>query len=71
MEMIYLLAIAVASSIIMFVLGWVVNSRIGKNTIGNAKERALNIIEDAEKEARNIKREKLIEVKDEWFKKKQ
>ncbi len=56
---------------LMFYLGWVLNSKITKNTINSAKENANKIIEDAEKEAKNIKREKLLEVKDEWLKKKQ
>lgn len=54
-----------------FFLGWFINSKIGKNNVSNAQERAKLIIDDAEKEAKNIKREKLLEVKDEWFRKKQ
>ncbi len=54
-----------------FFLGWLINSKIGKNTIANAKEQAQRILEDSEKEAKHIKREKLLEVKDEWLKKKQ
>lgn len=56
---------------LMFYLGWALNSKITKNTINSAKENADKIIEDAEKESKNIKREKLLEVKDEWLKKKQ
>jgi len=55
----------------MFYLGWFINSKIGKNSIAYAEERAKVIVENAEKEAKNIKREKLLEVKDEWMKKKQ
>ena len=46
------------------------NSKFGKNSKLVAEERAKQIIEDAQKEANNIKREKLLEVKDEWYKKK-
>jgi ribonuclease Y len=46
------------------------NSKIGKKSVTNAEEQAKRIIEDAEKDAKNIKREKLLEVKDEWYKKK-
>ncbi len=35
-----------------------------------ADARSKQILEDAEKESQNIKREKLLEVKDEWYKKK-
>ncbi|HTK80938.1 MAG TPA: ribonuclease Y [Bacteroidota bacterium] len=54
-----------------FAFGWYLNTRSGKNKVSNAEERAKNIVANAEKEATNIKKEKLIEVKDEWHKKKQ
>lgn len=60
-----------AVALFMFFIGWLVSSKIGKNKIEYAKEQAQKIIEDAEKEARHMKREKLLEVKDEWLKKKQ
>ncbi|GAB1442042.1 ribonuclease Y [Ignavibacteriales bacterium] len=41
-----------------------------KSIIKNAEERVVLILKDAEKEANNLKREKLLEVKDEWYKKK-
>ena len=59
------------AAVIGFVLGWIFNSTIGKNKIKDAKLKAAVIIEDAEKESKNLKREKLLEVKDEWLKKKQ
>ncbi len=55
---------------IFFYLGWLVNSKLGKKSIVSAEERAKQIVTDAQKEANNIKREKLLEVKDEWYKKK-
>ncbi len=66
-----ILGIVLASSIVMFFLGWLLSSKIGKNKIEFAKEQAVKIVDDAEKEARHIKKEKLLEVKDEWLKKKQ
>lgn len=69
--MYYVIPIGVVLLGIMFYLGWFINSKIGRNTIAAAEERAKLIVQDAEKEAKNIKREKLLEVKDEWFKKKQ
>lgn len=59
------------SAIIAFFLGWYFNSKSGKNKIMSAEERARHIISNAEKEANNLKKEKLLEVKDEWYKKKQ
>ena len=55
---------------VMFVVGWFLNSRIGQNRIASAKDAAKKIIQDSEKEAETLKREKLLEVKDEWYKKK-
>ncbi len=57
--------------IIAFILGWIINSKIGKSTVANADEKAKKILDDAEKESKNLKREKILEVKDEWYKKKQ
>jgi ribonuclease Y len=51
-------------------LGWFFNSKFGKNSINAAAEKSETIIQDAKKEAANLKREKLLEVKDEWYKKK-
>jgi len=59
------------AAVVGFALGWIFNSTIGKNKIKDAKLKAAVIIEDAEKESKNLKREKLLEVKDEWLKKKQ
>jgi ribonuclease Y len=53
-----------------FFMGWFLNSRSDKNKIMDAQERARKLIEEAEKEATTTKREKLLEVKDEWYKKK-
>lgn len=66
-----LVPVALLAFGLVFYLGWTINSKVGKTTVANAEDRAKKIIEDAEKEAKNIKREKLIEVKDEWFRKKQ
>ncbi|MEJ2196441.1 MAG: Rnase Y domain-containing protein, partial [Ignavibacteriaceae bacterium] len=55
---------------LFFYLGWMFNSKIGKKSLVSAEFRAKQIIADAEKEAKNIKREKLLEVKDEWYRKK-
>ncbi|MBI4549114.1 MAG: ribonuclease Y [Ignavibacteriae bacterium] len=68
----YILISAVSVSIgVAFALGWYINSRSGQNKIASAEERAKKILSDAEKEASNLKKEKLLDVKDEWYKKKQ
>jgi ribonuclease Y len=54
-----------------FYLGWHLNARAEQRRVGAAEERAKKIIADAEKDASTLKREKLLEVKDEWYRKKQ
>ena len=66
-----LIIITVVLTGISFWAGWFINSRIGQNKISSAEERAKQILADAERDATNIKKEKLLEVKDEWYKKKQ
>jgi ribonuclease Y len=53
-----------------FILGWFLSARSGQNKIASAKELAKKILDDAGKEAETLKREKLLEVKDEWYSKK-
>jgi ribonuclease Y len=71
MDLYILIPLIVFLCVTLFFLGWMLNSQVGKRSISSAEERARKIIEDTEKEALNIKREKLLEVKDEWYKKKQ
>lgn len=63
--------IGLAIAIVAFILGWFLTSKLGKNKAKIAEAKVQSIIEDAEKEAKALKREKLLEVKDEWLKKKQ
>ncbi|RCK77358.1 MAG: Hydrolase (HAD superfamily) [Ignavibacteriae bacterium] len=72
MNEIYILLIAAfLLTTISFLLGWYLSNKSGKNKIMSAEERAKQIISNAEKEANNLKKEKLLEVKDEWYRKKQ
>lgn len=70
MDVLLLIPMLVVVIIVFFYLGWMINSRIGKKSIITSEEQAKKILEDADKDAKNIKREKLLEVKDEWYKKK-
>lgn len=70
MDVLLLIPMLVVVVIVFFYLGWMMNSKIGEKSIIAAEEQAKKIIEDADKDAKNIKREKLLEVKDEWYKKK-
>jgi ribonucrease Y len=72
MQLDWIMILAAAGFVVLsFFLGWMLNSRMGLNSIKSAKDKAASIIEEAEKESKHIKREKLLEVKDEWLKKKQ
>ena len=70
MDLIIIIPMVVVLIVLFFYLGWTFNSKIGKKSIIAAEEKANQIIQDSKKEANNLKREKLLEVKDEWYKKK-
>ena len=61
-----LIPIVLLSCGISLVLGWYLNSRSGQNKVSSAREQARKVVADGEKEAETLKREKLLEVKDEW-----
>jgi len=70
MELYVIMPMVAIIIVLFFSLGWILNSRFGKKSIVAGEEKAAQMIEDAKKESNNLKREKLLEVKDEWYKKK-
>ncbi|MDD8017482.1 MAG: ribonuclease Y [Bacteroidota bacterium] len=68
-NLVYIIVVA-AIGIVSFFIGWFVNSKIGQNKISSAEERSKKILADAERDAAAIQKEKLLEVKDEWYRKK-
>jgi len=70
MDLIIIIPMVVVLIVLFFYLGWMFNSKVGKKSIIAAEEKAEQLIQDAKKESGNLKREKLLEVKDEWYKKK-
>jgi ribonucrease Y len=70
MELLIIIPIAVITAGLMFYAGLYINERSGQNKISSAMERAKRILEDAEKDSNTLKREKLLEAKDEWYKRK-
>jgi len=70
MELFIFIPIIVITAGFTFFAGWYLNARSGQNKITSAQERAKRILEDAEKDGNTLKREKLLETKDEWYKKK-
>ncbi len=71
MDIVILILMVVVVCATAFYAGWYLNGRAGQNKIISAEERAKKIIVDAERDANAMTREKLLEVKDEWYKKKQ
>jgi len=67
--------IVVGLSIIGLFVGWALGyfagSKLAASKIKEAELRTQSILKDAEKEANNIKKERLLEVKEEWHKRKQ
>lgn len=70
MEPLYIIFIFVAT-LTGLVVGWLVARYIGHNKLANAEKQAKQVLEEAEKESRHIKREKILEAKDEIFQLKQ
>ena len=70
MELTILLPLVVVLAGLAFAAGLYVQVRIGAGRVNSAEERAKRIMTDAERDANALKREKLLEVKDEWYKKK-
>ena len=62
---------AVASAVAAFFVGWLVQAASVKRKLGTIDSRSKQLLEAAEREANAIKKEKLIEVKDEWIRKRQ
>ncbi|OQX96185.1 ribonuclease Y [candidate division KSB1 bacterium 4572_119] len=70
MEIYWMIAVVVVG-LLAFVLGWLASNKLGQAKIANAEVEAEKIIRDAEKTTETLKKEKLLEVKDEWIKLKQ
>ncbi len=62
--------VLIATAVAGFVIGWIVYTRTSKHKLNAAREQSRKLLADAEKEADTLKREKLLEVKDEWYQKK-
>lgn len=68
---IYFTIVMVIVGVGAFIGGWLTSKKIGQSKIANAEMLAEKIINDAEAMANAMKKEKLLEVKDEWIKLKQ
>ncbi len=71
LEIYILIPLIVVLCGVTFFGGWYLNSKLTKSKLMSADEQAKKILDDAEKSALTLKKEKLLEVKDEWYRKKQ
>jgi len=70
MDIYWMIAVLVIG-VIAFISGWISSKKIGQGKVANAEKLAEKIISEAEKSAESMKKEKMLEVKDEWIKLKQ
>ncbi|MCU0642778.1 MAG: ribonuclease Y [bacterium] len=70
MEIYWVIAIVIVG-VIAFISGWFASKKFGQAKIASAEKMAEKIIHDAEAMATTMRKEKLLEVKDEWLKQKQ
>ena len=67
--------VLIIAAVVLAVVGFAVSYFIGNKLVGQkiseAEQNAKLLLKDAENEAVNLKKEKLLEVKEEWHKKKQ
>ena len=63
--------IAVVTGVVLFVLAWIVNWRLGQGKLQSARNIASRVIDEAKKEAETRKKEVVLEAKEEWYKAKE
>ncbi|MBN2413501.1 ribonuclease Y [candidate division KSB1 bacterium] len=71
MENSIIILVAIVTGILCFICGWFLSRYIGKGKVTKAEQHAEKILSDANKEANNLKREKILEAKEEWHRLKQ
>lgn len=71
MEILLTIITSLVVSIIAFIAGWMFSKYIGKGKVADAEKYAEKVVIDAEKEANSLKKEKLLEAKEEWYRLKQ
>lgn len=71
MELFFYIGGGVLSVILVFISGWFLQKKAGQSKITSAEKIAEKILSDAEREAETLKKEKILEAKDEWFRLKQ
>lgn len=70
MEYLVPILIAVVISVVGFLISYSTGKRVANKVIEEAKGKTKGIFADAEKQAEHIKKEKMLEVKEEWHRRK-
>jgi ribonuclease Y len=65
------IGLAAVSAVIAFFAGWFLRQKIGRDKIARADTHAQQILADAQQEAENLKKAKLLEIQDDIFQKRQ
>ncbi len=63
-----MIAIALVATCVGILIGYLIRKRVGEKAIGSAEQKAQNLILDAEHKSETIKKEKLLEAKEEGIK---
>ncbi len=71
MESMIIIIIALVTGLVTFIVGWIMSKYVGQGKVANAEKLAEKIVSEAEKEARALKKEKILEGKDEALRYKQ
>ncbi|HEY8444382.1 MAG TPA: Rnase Y domain-containing protein, partial [Clostridia bacterium] len=64
-DLLLIILLPIAALIIGLITGYIINARIVKSKIGSATQTADKIIKDANLEAKTIKKEAILEAKEE------
>ena len=67
----WMILVLIAAVGLAFWVGWLASKKIGQGKIASAEVLAQKIVSEAEKEAEALKKEKLLEAKEEWLRLKQ
>ena len=70
MDYVYIF-ILVGAAAVAFISGWFLHKKSGQTKITSAERIAEKIVTDAEREAETLKKEKILEAKDEAYRQKQ
>ncbi|MBI5326655.1 MAG: ribonuclease Y [Ignavibacteriae bacterium] len=66
-----IIILSIAGLLLGFLISYIISNKIITAKVKSAEQSAEKIVKEAEKEANNIKKEKLLEVKEEWHKRRQ